>query len=176
MRFTRVHLLTLVLSLTATTADARMLRVVSIEDAQTIVVNGMKSTRLVLAGVAITDPAGARAFLQSALRSAWITAEKRADGFLVWRSPDAMFINRELVSRGYARATSAEFAPPQHFTMTHLGNLYFIDRRHSRITSTPESGTDTASRPRERPKPQPRQARKRRAAPARSPGARSSAP
>ena len=101
-----------------------MVRVVRVQDARTIVVEdrGTRST-VILAGIEITDPAGARTLLEWTLASAFVMVEARPGGFLVYRSPDALMINRELVLRGYARATLTEVLPPQHVVVTFLGTL-----------------------------------------------------
>lgn len=177
MKLIRFFLLTLVVSF-PTALHAGMLRVIAIEDAQTIVVQAATPTRVRLAGVAITDPVGARAFLEVALTSAWVTGEKRGDAYLVWRSPDAMFVNRELVSRGHARATSPDLAPQHHFTMTYFGQ--FTTGRPQTGAATvsvlPDSGSGIARRPPAKRSPQPRPPRKSRAARARPSAAPSSAP
>ena len=84
-----------------------MVRVVAIEDGRTIVVEraGVRET-VRLAGVTITDDARARELLRWTAGEAWVMLEAAAGGeFLVYRSPDALMLNRELVARGFARAT-----------------------------------------------------------------------
>lgn len=155
-----------------------MLRVVAIADAQTVVVQGATAVPVRLAGVVITDPVGARAFLATALTGVLVTGEKRGDAYLIWRSPDAMFVNRELVTRGYARATMQDVAPQHHFTMTWFGELAIGQprRQSPALTVIPDSGSDSASRRPASRSPQPRPPRKTRAARARSSAAPSSAP
>lgn len=120
----RLTLLLFVCSLIAVAADAAMVRVVHVQDARTIVVEdrGTRST-VTLAGIEITDPVGARTLLEWTLASSFVMVEARPGGFLVYRSPDVLMINRELVLRGYARATLTEVLPPQHVAVTFLGTL-----------------------------------------------------
>src|SRR5205085_7643290 len=84
------------------TAHAAMLRVVDIKDSHTVVVQrGAATETLTLAGIEITDELHAHELLAWTLRDRWVLAETSADGWLLYRSPDALFINRELVLRGY---------------------------------------------------------------------------
>jgi hypothetical protein len=131
-------------------ADAAMLRVVGVHDGRTILVErGGKQETMVLGGVEILDEARARDLLNWTLDSAWVMLERTASGeVLVFRTPDALFINRELVRRGYARATLREVAPEIRLNVTYLGQVDPPGVR-SRITA-PESqtgsGTDRRSR------------------------------
>jgi hypothetical protein len=148
-------------------AEAGLLRVVRIVDERTLVVGTEPPRQIQLAGIAITDREGARAFLEWALDATWVSGEPRADGYLVWRSPDAMFVNRELVSRGYARATSPDLAPARNFSVTYLGELLpFGPQQRQRATASAPPGTGSGSaapRP-ARPRQQPPQSRRTRAA------------
>jgi hypothetical protein len=103
--------------------NAKMLRVAGIQDARTILVErGPSRMPVVLSGIAITDEKGAKALLEWVLASSWVLVEEgTAAGHLVYRSPDALFVNRELVVRGFARATSPDIEPEQHVTVTYLG-------------------------------------------------------
>lgn len=103
-------------------AEAAMVRVVSIEDGRTITVerNGTRE-RIRLAGVAITDEAQATALLRWTAGE-WVMLEAAGNGeFLVYRSPDALFLNRELVLRGFARATLDGITPDLRPTARYLG-------------------------------------------------------
>lgn len=97
-----------------------MVRVIDIPDAHTLVVerNGNRET-LTLQGIVITDEAQAAQLLHWTLRDAWVLADQG----LVYRSPDALFLNRELVTRGYARATQPGIEPESHLVVTYLGEL-----------------------------------------------------
>ncbi len=98
---------------------APMARVVRITGPSTIVVvRDNVQTEVVLTGIEITDPQNAMAFLSWTLGSAWVTVE---DG-QVYRSPDAMLINAELVKKGFARPTSAAIPEP-HNNAVYLGEL-----------------------------------------------------
>jgi hypothetical protein len=123
MRY-RITLLVLTLFI-ALRADAAMVRVTGIASGRSIVVerNG-KSETIALAGVAIVDEISARAMLQWTLLNTWVSLEARPGGYLVYRSPDALFVNRELVTHGFARATLPEIPPHQHVVITYLGTLH----------------------------------------------------
>lgn len=102
-----------------------MLRVVSVEDGQTITVerNGAR-VPITLAGISIADAVGARNLLEWALADAWVMLEEQPGGaHFVWRTPDGMFVNRELVLRGFARATTADVQPPARIHGTYLGTV-----------------------------------------------------
>lgn len=99
-----------------------MVRVVSIEDGRTITVdrNGTRE-RIRLAGVEVTDDAQAAALLRWTAGE-WVMLEAAGNGeFLVYRSPDALFLNRELVLRGFARATLDGIAPDLRPPARYLG-------------------------------------------------------
>lgn len=97
-----------------------MVRVVDVQDAHTLVVerNGARES-LALAGITVTDDARAEELLRWTLRDAWVFTENG----LVYRSPDALFINRELVLRGYARATQHGIEPQSNLIVTYLGEV-----------------------------------------------------
>jgi hypothetical protein len=114
----------LVFVLFALRAEAAMVRVVSVEDGRTITVerNGSRE-RIRLAGVEITDETQARQLLRWTAGD-WVMLEAAGNGeFLVYRSPDALFLNRELVLRGFARATldgiTPELRPPSRYLGTY---------------------------------------------------------
>ena len=100
--------------------SAAMVRVIDVQDARTLVIerDGKRET-LTLDGIVITDEAQATQMLRWTLRDAWILADKG----LVYRSPDALFVNRELVVRGYARATQHGIEPESRLVVTYLGEL-----------------------------------------------------
>jgi hypothetical protein len=153
--------------------EASMVRVLGVDDGQTLVVQGAGEVVTVkLAGIVLTDDGGARALLQWTLVSNWVMLEPQPDGgFFVYRSPDALFVNRELVARGFARATLPSIEPQQHVVVTYLGTLSAGDSGTHRRTAalreaalrTPavrETGSGTTgpsparpSRPRRRRKP-----------------------
>lgn len=99
-----------------------MVRVIEVADGRTLVVdrNGQRES-LRLAGIEITNEVHARALLQWTLANAWVMVEARGDGFFVYRSPDALFVNRELVQRGFARATRTDVDPQPAAMVTYLG-------------------------------------------------------
>ena len=114
-----------VLAVAALHANAAMVRVVAIQDGRTITIErgGMRET-VRLAGVEISDEAKARELLRWTASDAWVMLEP-ADGgaFLVYRSPDALLLNRELVVRGYARATLASLEPALRAPSRYLGEF-----------------------------------------------------
>lgn len=143
----RYRIILLVLSFFfALRVEAAMVRVTGIANGRTIVVdrNG-KSETITLAGVAILDETSARAMLQWTLTNAWVSLEKKGDGYLVYRSPDALFVNRELVTRGFARATLPEIPPHQHVVITYLGTLHPMPKGAAASLEPP---TRTSARPR----------------------------
>lgn len=116
----------LILSLMlAVCAQARMVRVVSVDDARTLTVeHDGKREQIRLAGVEIVDPHQAAQLLRWTVGSAWVLAEPHpGGGCLVYRSPDALFVNRELVVRGYARATAFGIEPESNLRVTYLGQV-----------------------------------------------------
>ena len=124
-----------------------MLRVVSVKDERTLVVEARGEVRL--AGVEIVDRRAARELLAWSVDQQWVMLEPAGNGeFLVYRSPDALFVNRELVQRGFARATLPGIEPFARVEMHYLGE---VNPGPAPSTSTarttkaaPESRTRTA--------------------------------
>jgi hypothetical protein len=108
-----------------TPLQARMLRVIAVEEGRTIAAVDRDGNQhaIRLAGVAIQSELSARELLRWTLDSAWVMVEKVNGGHLVWRSPDALFINRELVLRGYATATLPGILPEPGASVTYLGTI-----------------------------------------------------
>ena len=104
-------------------AESTMVRVVAIEDGQTITVDRSGTReRVRLAGVEVTNDAAARELLRWTAGEAWVMLEPAGSGgFLVYRSPDALLLNRELVLRGFARATLPATAPELRAPSRYLG-------------------------------------------------------
>ncbi len=160
-------LILILISIFVFPVDGAMVRVVDVRDARTLVIerNGARET-VSLAGVAIVDEQRATDLLRWNVVSTWVMVEPHASGgYLVFRSPDALFINRELVLRGYARATEFGIEPDRNLAVTYLGTL-----DPPRITS-PSPGTSsgtsrrsTASRPPKTRSPGGRASGRRRAA------------
>ncbi|HEX7708948.1 MAG TPA: hypothetical protein VF701_21000 [Thermoanaerobaculia bacterium] len=109
----------------STPLQARMLRVVAVENGRTITAVDRDGNQhsIRLAGVAVESEVSARELLRWTLDSAWVLVENTADGYLVWRSPDALFVNRELVLRGYATATLPGILPEPGASVTYLGTI-----------------------------------------------------
>jgi hypothetical protein len=107
----------------ATTSHAAMVRVIGIEKGPLIIVDSNGSREAIrLAGVSVTDELAAHALLRWTIDGAWLMIERDpAGGHLVWRSPDALFINRELVLRGFAAATMPGIQPESRTIVTYLG-------------------------------------------------------
>jgi hypothetical protein len=100
-----------------------MVRVVAVEDGRTLVIERDGAhERVRLAGVEITDEARARDLLRWTAGEAWVMLEASEGGeFLVYRSPDALMLNRELVLRGCARATLPGTGPELRAPSRYLG-------------------------------------------------------
>src|SRR5687768_10257180 len=125
MRFFSV----MVLLVAALRAEAAMVRVVGVVDGRTNAIerNGVRE-QVKLAGVEVTNEAAARELLRWTATDAWVMLEASGNGeFLAYRSPDALFLNRELVLRGYARPTSAVIAPELRPPSRYLGEIDPID-------------------------------------------------
>jgi hypothetical protein len=82
---------------------APMARVIRIAGPATIIVehDGVPS-EVRLSGIEVTDPQKSFAYLTWTILSSWVMVE---DG-RVYRSPDALLINDDLVRKGFARSTS----------------------------------------------------------------------
>jgi len=97
---------------------APMVRVISIKDARTIVVDNRGiANEVSLSQVVIppNDEEAATAYLRQSLTNSWVMIESDArGGSFVYRSPDALFINGELSRRAYATLGDH---------MTYLGEL-----------------------------------------------------
>ena len=116
-------------------AEAAMVRVVGVVDGKTIEVeSGGTRQRLTLAGISLTDPLRAHELLRWTVGMFWVMVEPApgGNGVLVYRSPDALFVNRELVLRGYAKATIAGIEPDHRLAVTYLGELDQPDLRPER--------------------------------------------
>lgn len=151
-----------------------MVRVVAIEDGRTIVVErGTARERVRLAGVTITDDARAKELLRWTAGEAWVMLEAAEGGeFLVYRSPDALMLNRELVARGFARATLPSIQPDLRAPSRYLGEwnppASSTQSKQKVSESTPRrtrSGTSRRSQGSPKPQGAPRKS-SRRAAPA----------
>ena len=104
---------------------AGMVRVIDVVDGQTLLVErGGAQVQVKLAGIALIDDRNAYQLMQWTLVSSWVMLDEQpGGGFYVYRSPDALFVNRELVARGFARATVPSIEPHQHVVVTYLGSL-----------------------------------------------------
>jgi hypothetical protein len=131
--------------------DAAMVRVVDVQDGHTIVIERNGSREAVrLAGIAVTDELRAAELLRWSVVSTWVMLEPHASGgHLAYRSPDALFVNRELVLRGYARATEHGIEPERNLVVTYLG---IIDPPAAPLTvqagSPPDAPKPRPARPR----------------------------
>jgi hypothetical protein len=98
---------------------APMFRFIKVVDPATIIVerDGVRS-EVHLAGIEITDRNNAFAALSWTLDSSWVMIE---DG-RVYRSPDALFVNQELVRKGFARWTESAVPTPR-VAAVYLGQL-----------------------------------------------------
>ena len=142
--------------------EAAMVRVVGVADGQTLVIDRAGvSVNIKLAGITVTDHEGARSLLRwtvgSTAGSSWVMLEEQpGGGHFVYRSPDALFINRELVARGFARATLQAIEPETHVVVTYLGTLIAPDiarRPPARNPTVSGTGSARSSRSPARPSP-----------------------
>lgn len=135
--------------LIAIRVDAAMVRVVDVQNGRTIVIerNGAREA-IQLAGVQIVDERRATDLLRWNVVSTWVLVEPHASGgHLVFRSPDAMFVNRELVLRGYAYATAQGIEPDRNLHVTYLGEVDPIARpKPSATAKAPRTGSGTSPR------------------------------
>lgn len=101
-----------------------MARVTAIRDGRTIEADlGGKREVLTLAGVEVIDELRASELLRWTIGSSWVMAERSGDGWRVYRSPDALFVNAELVLRGFARPTAPGIVQAPQAMVTYLGEL-----------------------------------------------------
>jgi hypothetical protein len=138
--------------------EAAMVRVVGVADGQTLVIDRAGvSVNIKLAGITIIDDEGARSMLRWTVGSSWVMLDEQPDGGqFVYRSPDALFINRELVARGFARATLQAIEPETHVVVTYLGTLLApaaAQRPAARNPTASGTGSARSSRSPARPSP-----------------------
>ena len=100
--------------------EGGMVRITGVVDGRTLLAG---ERRIVLAGVAVTDEKSAKTLLEWTVGSRWVMVEEAPGGHLVYRSPDALFVNRELVMRGFARATLPYIEPASTLSVTYLGTI-----------------------------------------------------
>lgn len=134
-----------------------MRRVASVKDGRTLVLDGGAEVRL--AGIEITDELRARDLLRWSVGTSWVMVEEAGDGVLVYRSPDALFVNRELVMRGYARATRPGIEQ-EKIAATYLGIVDPGPRPSASTSSTRPPRTPQAPKPPKLPKPASRRPRR----------------
>lgn len=156
----RIIFIILILLSALRVSATTMVRVLAVEDGRTLAVdrNGTRE-RVHLAGVAITDELRARELLRWTLGTSWVMLEPAHDGtFRVYRSPDALFVNRELVLRGFARATLAGIEPENAVIGRYLGEVNPAGpQSRPEATAAPESrsGNAKSARPRATPRRRP---------------------
>jgi hypothetical protein len=132
--------------------EGATVRVTAVENGRTLVVERHgKTEKVTLAGVAITDDAAARTLLEWTLVSRWVSLEQVEGGQLVYRSPDALFVNRELVTRGFARATLPGIEAESHVAVTYLGTLNLPGVRPQPPSVRNEPAKRSGSAPSHRP-------------------------
>lgn len=132
-----------------------MVRVIGVTDGQTLVVDrGGVAVSIKLAGLDIVDHTGARSLLRWTVGTSWVMLEEQpGGGHLVYRSPDGLFVNRELVARGFARATLPVIEPPSHVVVTYLGTLYAPGPPPAKSPTASGTGSARSSRGPARPSP-----------------------
>ena len=147
-------IISLLISVCATAAP--MARVQSIKNGRTIVLDSGAEIRL--SGIEITNEIAAQDLLRWTIGSSWILVERDPDGTArVYRSPDALFVNRELVLRGYARATAPGIEPEDRIQVTYLGLANPGPRGSDAAVSprAPKTGSGTSARSRASRAPRP---------------------
>ena len=85
---------------------APMVRVISVKDSHTVVVDNQGvAAEVTLAQVVIppAEEAAAAAYLRKTLVNAWVMMERDDRGAYLYRSPDAMFVNGALATRAYTQ-------------------------------------------------------------------------
>jgi hypothetical protein len=158
-RMIKSILFSLITLLVSFRLEAAMVRVTGVTDGQTLVVDrGGVAVPIKLAGLDIVDQAGARSLLRwtvgTSAASSWVMLEEQpGGGYLVYRSPDGLFVNRELVARGFARATLPVIEPQSHVVVTYLGTLYAPGPPPSRTPTASGTGNARSSRSPARPSP-----------------------
>ncbi len=132
-----------------------MVRVTGVADGRTLVVDrGGVAVQVKLAGLDVVDHNGARSLLRWTVGSSWVMLEEQAGGgYLVYRSPDALFVNRELVARGFARATLPAIEPQSNVVVTFLGTLYAPGPPPAKSPRAGGTGSERSSRAPARPSP-----------------------
>jgi endonuclease YncB( thermonuclease family) len=125
-RMIKSILFSLITLLVSLRLEAAMVRVTGVTDGQTLVVErGGVAVPVKLAGIQIVDQEGARSLLRWTVGTSWVMLEEQPHGgHFVYRSPDGLFLNRELVARGFARATLPGIEAPTHVVVTYLGTLF----------------------------------------------------
>jgi endonuclease YncB( thermonuclease family) len=133
-------LLFLLLLCVALSAEATMVRVIEIVDGRTLLIerDGNRE-RIQLAGIEITNEVHARALLQWTIAGTWVMLEPHEKAFFVYRSPDALFVNRELVQRGFARALRTDIDPQPSAMVTYLGIVQPSDAKPAEKTAARSS-------------------------------------
>jgi hypothetical protein len=98
---------------------APMMRVVSVRNARTLIVDKRGVAADIVLGQVVIPPAeeeAATAYLRAKIVGAWVMVETDAQGqSYVYRSPDALFVNGELARRAYASQSTA--------TMVYVGEV-----------------------------------------------------
>ncbi|HKS22486.1 MAG TPA: hypothetical protein VJZ76_06800 [Thermoanaerobaculia bacterium] len=105
-----------------------MVRVGRVLDSRTIVVDGGTVVRLRGVDIPPADEAMAADYLRSILTNAWVLVEEGGD---VYRSPDALFVNGQMIMHAYRGASK----------MTYLGE----SMPGQRTTTTAPHATTSAS-------------------------------
>ena len=138
-----------------------MVRMIDVADGKTIIVDRAGvAVHVRLAGIELVDDEGARKLMKWTLAKSWLMLEAQpGGGHFVYRSPDALFINRELVARGFARATLPAIEPQTHVVVTYLGTLLAPAAATAKSPKASGTGSERSSPSRARPS-RPRQRRK----------------
>lgn len=132
----------LVLSLFALPMSATMVRVARVVDSHTIVLDGGNTVTLRGVEIPPADEALATDYLRSLLGNCWVLVENGD----VYRSPDGLYVNGQLITHAY-RATTR---------MTYLGESMPAPRA-AKVTPAATTPTTRGTAPRRAPRYAPRQ-------------------
>jgi hypothetical protein len=118
-------------------AFGAMFRVIAVRDSRTIVVAGFDGVQrlVVLRGVDIPRELEAEAFahLRRIVERSWVLVESNGD---VYRSPDVLFVNGEMIRRAWRTATD----------MTYHGELDLGPREPAVVKPVPRGKTASPSK------------------------------
>ncbi len=119
-------------------SGATMLRVGRVVDSRTIVLDGGATVTLRGVDVPPADEAMAADYLRSILTNAWVLVENGGD---VYRSPDALYVNGQLIMHAYRSASK----------MTYLGESMPAPNARTNAPAMRATAATNAAPPRRAP-------------------------